>query len=82
MAWRLQIGEREFELNPLLDDQVNERTETLPDSLVELAPLGVQHMLKMTLKTFYISCLLVSTGVAVAALATRKPPAEPPTPAY
>ena len=39
-------------------------------------------MLKMTLKTFYISCLLVSTGVAVAALATRKPPAEPPTPAY
>ena len=61
---------------------MNERTETLPDSLVELAPLGVQHMLKMTLKTFYISCLLVSTGVAVAALATRKPPAEPPTPAY
>lgn len=39
-------------------------------------------MLKMTLKTFYISCLLVSTGVSVAALATRKPPAEPPTPAY
>lgn len=39
-------------------------------------------MLKMTLKTFYISCLVVSTGVAVAALATRKPPAEPPTPAY
>jgi len=21
LAWRLQIGEREFELNPLLDDQ-------------------------------------------------------------
>ncbi len=39
-------------------------------------------MLKMTLKTFYISCLLVSTGVSAAALATRKPPAEPPTPAY
>jgi uncharacterized iron-regulated protein len=39
-------------------------------------------MLKMTLKTFYISCLLVSTGVAVAALSTRKPPAEPPLPAY
>jgi hypothetical protein len=28
------------------------------------------------------ACLLVSAGVAVAALATRKPPAEPPTPAY
>lgn len=39
-------------------------------------------MLKMTLKTFYIACLLVSAGVAVAALATRKPAAEPPTPAY
>ena len=39
-------------------------------------------MLKITLKTFYISCLLVSAGVAVAALAARKPPAEPPTPAY
>ena len=36
----------------------------------------------MTLKTLYISCLLVSAGVAVAALAARKPPAEPPTPAY
>lgn len=39
-------------------------------------------MLKMTLKTFYITCLLVSAGVAVAALAARKPPAEPPAPAY
>ncbi len=39
-------------------------------------------MLKMTLKTFYIACLLVSAGVAVAALASRKPAAEPPTPAY
>lgn len=39
-------------------------------------------MLKMTLKTFYVSCLVVSAGVAVAALAARKPPAEPPTPAY
>lgn len=39
-------------------------------------------MLKMTLKTFYIACLLVGTGVAVAALATRQAPAEPPTPAY
>ena len=39
-------------------------------------------MLKMTLKTFYITCLLVSAGVAVAALASRKPAAEPPTPAY
>lgn len=39
-------------------------------------------MLKMTLKTLYISCLVVSTGVALAALASRKPPAELPTPAY
>lgn len=39
-------------------------------------------MLKMTLKTLSIACLLVGAGVAVAALATRKPPAEPPTPAY
>ena len=39
-------------------------------------------MLKMTLKTFYISCLLVSAGVAIATIATRKPPLEPPTPAY
>jgi uncharacterized iron-regulated protein len=39
-------------------------------------------MLKMTLKTFCIGCLWVSAGVAVAALATRKPPAEPATPVY
>ncbi len=39
-------------------------------------------MLKMTLKTFSIACLVVSAGIAVAALSTRKPPAEPPTPAY
>ncbi len=39
-------------------------------------------MLKMTLRTLSIACLLVGAGVAVAALATRKPPAEPPTPAY
>ncbi len=39
-------------------------------------------MLKLTLKTFYISGLLVSAGVAVAALAAGKYLAEPPTPAY
>jgi uncharacterized iron-regulated protein len=39
-------------------------------------------MLKVTVKTFYIGCLVVGTGIAVAALSTRKPPAEPPTPAY
>jgi len=39
-------------------------------------------MLKMTLKTFSIACLVVGTGIAVAALSTRKPPAEPTTPAY
>jgi len=39
-------------------------------------------MLKMTLKTLSIACLLVGAGVAVAALATRKPPAEPPMPRY
>ena len=39
-------------------------------------------MLKMTLKTFSIAFLLVGTGVAVAALATRQAPAEAPTPAY
>ena len=39
-------------------------------------------MLKISLRTFYISCLLVTSGLAVAALATRKPPAEPATPAY
>ncbi len=38
-------------------------------------------MLKMTLKTFYVSCLVVSAGVALA-LASRKPPAELATPAY
>lgn len=39
-------------------------------------------MLKMTFKTLSIACLLVGAGVAVAALATRKLPAEPPVPAY
>ena len=39
-------------------------------------------MLKMDLKNFCISCLFVSTGVAVAALPTPKPLAEPITPAY
>jgi len=39
-------------------------------------------MLKVTVKTFYIGCLVVGTGISVAALSTRKPPAEPPTPTY
>lgn len=39
-------------------------------------------MLKMTLKTFSIGCLVVSAGIAVAALTARKPQAELPTPAY
>ncbi len=39
-------------------------------------------MLKITFKTFSIISLVVGTGIAVAALSTRKPPAEPPTPAY
>lgn len=39
-------------------------------------------MLKMTLKTLSIATLLIGAGVAVAALASRKPPAEPPMPAY
>jgi uncharacterized iron-regulated protein len=39
-------------------------------------------MLKMTLKTFSIACLVVGTGIAVAALSTGKPPAEPAAPAY
>jgi uncharacterized iron-regulated protein len=40
-------------------------------------------MLRVTVKTFTIACLLVGTGVAVAAaLATRQSPAEPPLPAY
>ena len=39
-------------------------------------------MLKLTLKTAYISTLVVSAGVALAALATGKHLAEPPTPAY
>lgn len=39
-------------------------------------------MLKVTIRTVYITCLLVSAGVAVAALAGRKPAAEPPTPTY
>ena len=38
-------------------------------------------MLKMTLKTFSIGCLVVSAGIAVAALTARKPQAELPTPA-
>lgn len=39
-------------------------------------------MLKLTLKTFSITGLLVSAGVAVAALATGRHLAEPPAPAY
>ncbi len=39
-------------------------------------------MLKMTFKTFSIAFLIVSTGIAVAALSSHKAPAEPPTPAY
>lgn len=39
-------------------------------------------MLKMSVKTIVIGCLLAIAGIAVAALATRKPAAEPPTPAY
>jgi len=39
-------------------------------------------MLKITLKTFSIGCLVVGAGIAVAALSTRHPPAEPPMPAY
>ncbi len=39
-------------------------------------------MLKMTLKSFYVTCLIVSTGIAGAALGTRKPPPAPAEPAY
>jgi uncharacterized iron-regulated protein len=39
-------------------------------------------MLKMTLKSLSITGLLVIASVAVAALATRRPAAEAPTPAY
>ena len=39
-------------------------------------------MLRMPAKTLYIACLLLGTGVAVAALANSKAPPEPPVPAY
>jgi uncharacterized iron-regulated protein len=39
-------------------------------------------MLRMPAKTLYITFLLLGTGVAVAGLANRKAPPEPPVPAY
>ncbi len=39
-------------------------------------------MLKMTLKSFYVTCLIVTTGVAGAALVTRKPVPAAAEPAY
>lgn len=39
-------------------------------------------MLRITLKSFYVTCLIVTTGVAGATLATRKPAPALATPAY
>ena len=39
-------------------------------------------MLKMTLKSFYVICLVITTGIAGAALVTKKHPPPPAEPAY
>ncbi len=39
-------------------------------------------MLRMTLKSFYVTCLIVTTGVAGATLVTRKPASPAVPPAY